>query len=266
MSVVDFSFLKRFGATIRDNLAIAGAHGGLKSPLAPRSAPGGAETHRDHVRGDSADVLDHETPRVERSSFLAPWTRRGATIDQLREGHDRVVRMMDALSGHFERQDRRSEQMIDSVVRMAGTLEKLAETQRQQGEFVQIIARGVDAAGLSTGSLAASLGQLPATLAAQTEALRGVVRQLEASQQTETQLAHSVQQVGLAVDALRAAGAMQVDSLQRLSSGDEQQRDALKAFIREQDRRFLWLLALVTTLGVVFIGALTWALLSIVGR
>lgn len=268
MSVVDFSFFKRFGAAIRNNLAFAGANGVSKSPHL--GANGAAlddrkEPPRSEIRGEArsnADVLD-EKPQPERPNFIAPWTRRSASLDQLRDGYDRVVRMMDAMSQHFERHDRRAEQMTESVIRMAGTLEKLAESQRLQGEFIQTIAKGVDAAGRTTGALSNTLGQLPATLTAQAEAMRAVARQMETSQQTESQLVHSVQRFGLAVDTLRESGAVQVETLQRLHAGDHEQREALKGFIREQSRRFIWVIAIAATLGLLTVATLAWTLIQV---
>jgi hypothetical protein len=163
---------------------------------------------------------------------------------------DRVLELMDAMQQHFEKQDRRAEELAESVNRVGEYLERLADAQRAQGDCIATIANQVSAAGRHTARLSETLADLPSSLSAQAQVARNIARQMESSQQTDRELTTSLQQFGTAVDALRESGTVQVQTLQKLHAAGQQQTDALQTFIKEQNRRFLIITIVAAGLGV----------------
>ena len=178
------------------------------------------------------------------------WWRRSARSVQVREVSLRVVELAQALKQHFEQQDQRAAEVGRSLNRVSGILEQLADAQRGQGEYLRSIAEHTEAAGKNASALTATLGRMPESLMAQAEAIRTVARSLELAQEADTQLMHSLQQFGRAVDTLGSSGTAQVDALQRLSAAQQEQHQAFAALVREQGRRFMALLAVVGVLAV----------------
>jgi hypothetical protein len=191
---------------------------------------------------------------VQRPVFA--WWRRGRNSPQVREVSLRVVELAHSLQEHFEQQERRAAEVSNSLNRVGGTLEQLAESQRAHGDFLRSIAEHTEAAGKNAATLTTTLSRVPESLLAQAEAIRTVARSLEVSQEADTQLMHSLQQFGRAVDTLGSSGAAQVDILQRLTAAQQAQHDAFAALAREQSKRFLVVVVVTGVLALAALGTL----------
>jgi hypothetical protein len=197
------------------------------------------------------------------SPLLRGWRN---PLHDRRDAQARVLELMDAMQRHFDRQDGRSQQLTESVDRVATILESLAETQRNQGDTIRTLAMQAEVAGRHHAAVAETMQQMPASLLAQAEALRTVARRIEMGQESEGQLVHSLQRFGGAVDSLRAAGLAQVETLQNLHAAERAQKDALTALIRDQGRRFLVLMIVASVMAFGALGALTYTLAFVMRR
>jgi len=173
----------------------------------------------------------------------APWWRRRQMRQaQTRAASLRVIALADALQQHFQQQDQRAAELGQALQRVGGTLEQLAATQHAQGQCLQTIAAHSEAAGKQAAALTDTLRRVPDSLLAQAEALRTVARHLDISQESDTQLMHSLQHFGQAVGTLSSAGTAQVETLQHLHAAQREQHEAFSALVREQSRRFMLML------------------------
>jgi chromosome segregation ATPase len=213
-----------------------------------------------HGNGNGAGELTYVVHAPEKSASSAAlahngstglfsWGRRERSMQQLREAYGRVVELMDSMQAHFSRQDQRSTELTRSVQSVATTIEHLARQQESQGQTLGRAVEHIGGVVKQFGPVSASLLDLPASLHMQADAIRSVATQLEISQEADTQLMHSLQRFGQAVDALRESGASQVVTLTRLNASQAGERDALKTFIAAQNRRFAAVMAIVA--GVV---------------
>ena len=146
---------------------------------------------------------------------------------------------MDTLSEHFQRQDRRAEQLAQGVGSIAGTLEQLAKTQQAQNQHIGLIAGRVDEAAKYTAGLSSMLLEMPSSLQAQAEATRAVAKELECTRAADARLVDSLRQFSVAADSLREAGRSQTESLKCLHKTGAEESAALQRFIRQQTRRML---------------------------
>lgn len=234
------SFWKRVGSALRANFNRSDGNGKTASAAIEPTGPSGGNG-RDAGNGASS------------VASLLPWTRRQRSIEQLREGYERVLELMDAMHGHFEKQDRRAEELTAGVDRIGGTLVQLADAQRAQGECIASIAARVNDAAKYSASLSTMLLEMPASLQAQTEAIRMVAREMEATRAADAQF---LQHFSQATDALHDAGTAQVETLQRLHDAGQHQKDALQLFVRSQTRLLLTITIIVAVLGLGAVGAL----------
>ena len=227
----------------------------LFGPAAPARGGDGAlpRTGLAHHDG-SADVPAPPGAAVQPVAFS--WWRGPARGAHVPEVSSRVVELAHSLREHFEQQDRRATELAGSLNRVGGILEQLAETQRSHGDYLRTIAEHTEAAEKNATSLAATLGRMPESLLAQAEAIRMVARSLEVSQEADTQLMHSLQQFGRAVETLGSSGTAQVDILQRLNAAQQEQHQAFTALVREQGRRFVAVFVVTALLALAALAVL----------
>jgi len=175
---------------------------------------------------------------------------------QVREASQRMVELAQALQDHFRRQDERGVALAGSLEHMGSVLEQLADSQRSQSDCLQTIAEQTESAGRHAAALSETLSRVPDSLFSQAEAIRTVARQLELTQESDTQLMHSLQQFGKAVDTLGSSGTAQVEALQRLNAAHREQQAVLTNLVREQGRRFLIVFVVGSILAVAALVAL----------
>lgn len=198
--------------------------------------------------------------RVSGSKSTSWRQRRLAKRAQIRETSLRMVALADAMQQHFRRQDQRSAELTDSLERVGGILEQLAESQRSQGEYLRTIAAHTDTAGKHAAALSETLGRVPDSLVNQAEAIRNLARQLEVARESDAQLRQSLQGFGRAVDTLGSSSTVQVEVLERLSTAQGQQQESLTVLVREQSRRFLVVIIVAAVLALGALAALSLAL------
>lgn len=191
----------------------------------------------------------------------APWWRRGQVrAAQTREMSRRLIALADAMQDHFHRQDERSAALAASLERVCEIMEQVAKSQDGQTECLKGVATQTESIGKHAATLGDALSRVPDSLLQQAEAIRTVARQLDVAQESDTQLLHSLQQFGRAVDTLNSAGTAQVESLQKLGSVQKEQHETLAALVREQSRRFMILTIISSLLGLAGLAALIIAL------
>jgi hypothetical protein len=217
----------------------------------------GSVERRDRTAPDPTAAPRGSTTVLQPSGgFLARFRRHDSRELQL-AGYQRIAELMDSLQEHYRRQDERSSRVEQQTERIAGFLQQLTENGRQQQEQVRAIADNVSQANRHTAGMSESLSQLPPLLQAEADAVRSMVRQMDVAQESDTQLMHSLQKLGQAVEALNAAGAAQVQTLERLNASERQQREALTLLVREQTRRFFVIMVVAAILGVGALAALS---------
>lgn len=223
-----------------------GSEPGPRAGASGVAAVGSIETAAE-PRSEAADPSF--APRRSMSSLLR-WGRSDASAAQLRAGHQRIVELAGTIREHLAKQDSRAERLADSVERMAGAMQQLAETQQAQGRFVQTIAERAEKSGRHAAAISETLSRMPSSLQAQADALHSVARQMETGRECNQKLTHSLDRFGQAVDALRSAGAAQVETLQRMHVDNREQKQSLADLLREQGRRFLIAIIVAAALGV----------------
>lgn len=178
-----------------------------------------------------------------------------------RDGLQRLGNLLDAMQVHFDSQDKRAEELTESVDRVASMLEQMNISQREQTELMRELATRSE--GGATGGLSEALSRMPASLDSQSEAVRALANQIEISQESDHRVAHSLHQLGSAVDRMRTTSDSQMEALQRLQSRDDEQRDNLKDLLKEQNRRFVIIISVTAVLVLGALGALATALFMV---
>jgi chromosome segregation ATPase len=189
------------------------------------------------------------------------WSRRSGRAAHSREALTRMSELLDSLDTHFRKQDERAEQLGTAVNRLAETLGALADAQRDQGEQVRTIAEHANTSSRHQAALSESLSRVPASLHAQTEAVRAMVRQMEIAQDADTHMFESMRKLGEAVSNLNQSANSQVETLRRINAAEREQKASLIALVRDQGRRFLIVTLVSAVIGLAAltaVGLLLW--------
>lgn len=174
------------------------------------------------------------------------------------DGLQRLGGLLDSMQVHFDSQDRRAEQLTESVDRVADMLEQMNASQRVQAEYLKELATRSEA-GMSVG-LSDALSRMPSSLDKQSEAVRALSHQIEISQESDHRVAHSLHQLGSAVGRMSNTSDSHVQLLQSLQAREEIQRDDLKSLLKEQNRRFVIIISVTAAVVLSALGAMAVAL------
>jgi chemotaxis regulatin CheY-phosphate phosphatase CheZ len=207
------------------------------------------------VRSESNGLPSTPAPPAPRRGWFGR-SRRAANGAEMRAAYERVVDLVGSIERHFEKQDERAGRLTDSVDRVSPILERFAETQHAQGEFIRAIATHADSTGRHTAEISETLREVPVSLKAQAGAIQSIARHMEIAHEVDTQLVHSLERFGQAVEALRESGTAQVETLERLHAGDQRRQDQLKTLVREQGRRLMLATVVGALLGLAALAAM----------
>lgn len=227
------------------------------TPMAPVAAVGTVES-----AGNGK--LPLHLPRDPRP--LTRRERKAASLAALQDGHERLVSLVNAMKEHFERQDKRFDQLATSVDRVATYLEQIPEVQRRQGDCMSSIAAHLETANRQSSELKDTLARVPSSIQAQAEAIHAVSRKIEASNNADAQLAGSLQTLGEVVESLSQAGSDQVEVMRQMRTESDQQKQALVSMIKAQTLRFTLTLIVAGVLGSVAVAGLAYTLWTLINR
>lgn len=121
------------------------------NPDAPRTfeVPGGTGAHgrvgddngaEQVAPAPSHDVVDSRPLQSEaRGTFLRPWAKRDAAIDNLQSGVGALTDLMTGINDHLQRQSKRQDEMLQYLSHLPALIEKLPEGNRLQAETLRAI-------------------------------------------------------------------------------------------------------------------------------
>lgn len=248
------TFWKRFGSIFRSEGGNPGGRGSRDNTTSVEDPP----------QRDTADTAP--LTRSESTTTLPWWRRRQAKQAQAREMSLRMMELAAAMKQHFHQQDERAARLAAALERVGGTLQQLADVQGTQGEHLANIVTHAEHSSKHAAQMNETLGRLPDSLVTQAEAIRSVARQLEVGQEADTQMMHSLQHFGRAVDTLSSSGTAQVEVLQQLTTAQRQQQEALSTLMRAQSRRQLVIMIVATVLSLIGLAALVVAGVLYIGN
>jgi len=145
--------------------------------------------------------------------------------------------------------------------RLDGAVRELAEHHRRDSDALERIATATNSQALEIGRMSDTLAKVPETLQVQAEVLRAVQDNLDQNGQRHEELRACFRQFERSVDSMREAGAVQVETLQRVLASHEQQRQRLTEFVRLQQRRFAICAVALGAAVLIGAGLVAWALL-----
>ena len=223
------SFLRRLGNALRVN---GNGHAAARASTAER---------------DAAQPADRPAAPLRRA-----WPRRGETLEQLRDGYERLAGSTERIAQHLDAQQQRSDALKATLETIRDTLIALAEAQHRQTTFVSSIATQLDGTTSQLRTALESLHSLPAALREQHAALERIGESLAGSLSAQQAIGEQVVQIAASSEALRESSERQTSTLNELDRAQRCHGDAVRALLDEQTRRLT--LCAGIAIGVLAVG------------
>ena len=136
---------------------------------------------------------------VTRSSFLRPWAKRDAAIQQLQDGFHALTDLMGGIRDNLDRQDRRQAELMQYLSSLPQVLEQLPESSRVQGEALQAINQQLASQNAQQQKLADILQRIGETGGQQRELIEDLAKRVDSAKHNDETIAAHLQSVGEAM-------------------------------------------------------------------
>jgi len=204
-----------------------------------------------------------------RSTFLRPWAKRDAAIDQLQGGINAIGELMTGIKDHLEQQSKRQDELLGYLSHLPAALEQLPESNRVQAETLKAIheqMKGQSAHQSKLGDILEKISQADGQNVRALDALQNHVDQLR---QHDAAVAQNLGSVGEAMEGLGKNTAASAQVLQQLRDQSAGRDGEIGRILQQQTSRFTTLLVVATLLlvaALVAVGVLGFLFLRAAGK
>jgi uncharacterized phage infection (PIP) family protein YhgE len=223
----------------------------------------GDPTMSSHASGGGSNVIE------PRSTFLRPWAKRDAAIENLQGGISAIGELMTGIRDHLEQQSKRQDELLGYLSHLPGALESLPESNRVQAETLKAIheqMKGQSDAQSKLGEILDKISQADGQNVRAIDALQQHVDQLRRHDEA---VAQNLNQVGGAMENLGKNTAASAEVLQQLRDNSTSRDREIERILQQQTSRFTTLLVVATLLlvaSLVAVGVLGYMFLRTTGK
>lgn len=214
-------------------------------------------THSTTGNGSSGGARDvhlidpHQSTAIEtRTSFLRPWARRDAAINQLQEGFHTLTDLMSTVRDHLERQGHRQDELIQYLAHLPEALQQLPEASRMHGEALGAIHQQLIAQNGNQQKLAEILEKLNTKGLENREVLDEVRERVETMRATDQAIADNLGSVGEAMESVTRNSATTSQVLEQMRDNLDSRDGQIERVLMRQGQRFTTMLAIAIFLSV----------------
>jgi hypothetical protein len=209
--------------------------GWFKTGQAEPAIPSQPEAAPETPRSDAG--LPVVTGSLEpRSTFLRPWTRRDATIEQLQSGMLAMSEIMGTLRNTLERQSKRQDEMVEYLMLLPQILKQLPESARANRETLSAIQRQLEQNGMQQSQAARILDRISRADGEKRRALEAIQDRVEWINRNEHHLTQSLSNVGVMLQSLDNHSDISAQVLRQIRDGMTARDSSLLTRVRRHSR------------------------------
>ena len=250
-------WFKRGGSATDGSAAPAG------DPGAVEAAAGTPEFIVNNENGDAADITGDAAlsgPVGEpRSTFLRPWAKRDAAIENLQSGITAIGELMGGIREHMERQSKRQDELLGYLSHLPAALEQLPESNRAHAEALKAIHESMNRQSNQQSKLGDILERITQADGENGRTLQALTDHVEQLRRHDEAVAQNLHQVGDAMENLGKNTATSATVLEQMRDSATTRDSEIERILQQQTSRFTVLLVVATLLMVstlVAVGAL----------
>ena len=229
-----------------------------------RSGDSSGGMPRDNDNGHPADVFD---PGLQgggpgnggsmlpsgpepRSTFLRPWARRDAAIEQLQSGVGALADLMTGIRENLERTAKRQDELVQYLSHLPSALQQLPESARVQGEALKAIQLRMERQSDEQQRLADVLERMSAADENHGRTLEGLQERVDTLNQHDKAIAENLNGVGVAMRSLSQNSEASASILKQIREDTTTHGGELERILHRQGNRFTTMLAIAIFLSI----------------
>jgi chromosome segregation ATPase len=221
----------------------------------------GGRTNGDLSLGEHDQHLHGGSTAIEpRSSFLRPWARRDAAIQNLQEGFHTLTDLMSTIRDNLDRQGRRQDELLNYLSHLPQALESLPESSRVQGEALRAIREQLGHQNSQQQKLAEILEKIGEGGAEQRVKLDSLNHRVEQLRETDESIAEYLNNVGNTMKSVSDASTTSTEVLGQMRDRIDARDGQLERVMQKQATRFTTMLAIA-----IFLSCAALVAVSVVG-
>ena len=188
------------------------------------------------------------------ATTIRPWFRRGVraqSISRLEDRYDQLSGLINSIHKHLETQETRSRETAQALSELAASVSRLPESAQSQTRQLEAIATHLEAANARSDRWELVLGRFAEHAESQSEALRDLGEQINATRGTHERIADSLVGFGDAMGNMSKVSSASAQALRDLQTSAASRQEQFAAVLNEQGRRFGQLFAIGIVLAAV---------------
>ena len=219
---------------------------------------------RDNDNGHAADVFD---PGLRgdggpggsmlpsggpepRSTFLRPWAKRDAAIEQLQSGVGALADLMTGIKDNLERTAKRQDELVQYLSHLPGALQQLPESARVQGEALKAIQLRMERQSEEQGRLAEVLERISMADQTHGRTLDALQERVDTLNEHDKAIAENLNGVGAAMKSLSQHTENSAMVLKQMREDTSSRGGELERILHRQGNRFTTMLAVAIVLSI----------------
>jgi chromosome segregation ATPase len=197
-----------------------------------------------------SDQANNTSVVVQRSSFLRPWARRDAAIQQLQDGFTTLTDLMGGIRQNLETQNERQAELMQYLSSLPQVLEQFPESNRVQGETLKAIHQQLASQNAQHSKLADILERVAETGGQQRELIEDLAERVETVKHNDDTIATHLQSVGEAMQHVSRNSSDSSQVLQNMRDNFNSRDGQLERILHKQNTRFTTMLSIAIFLSI----------------
>jgi chromosome segregation ATPase len=202
--------------------------------------------------GDLTPIDDDSSQHLlePRSTFLRPWARRDAAIQNLQEGFNTLTDLMGGIKDNLEKQGQRHQELVNYLSHLPQLAQELPEANRVHGETLKAIHQQIESQSTRADRLSEILDRMNTAGAEQGEMLHSLHERVESFREQDQVIADNLSSVGQAMQTVMKNSSTSTQVLEQLRDNTNSRDGQLERILHKQNVRFTTMLAIAIFLSV----------------
>ena len=203
-----------------------------------------------HGRSSAADDHGLMSPHETRSSFLRPWARRDAAIDNMQNGLQALGELMTGIKDNLQRSAQRQDELLQYLSHLPQALQQLPENSRLQTETLKAIHQRMERQSEEQSKLAEILERISQADNMHGRTLEALQDRVESLNEHDKAMAENLSSVGSAMHSVSKTSETSALVLQQMRDNVNQRDGEMERILHRQGNRFTTMLAVAIFLSI----------------
>lgn len=204
-----------------------------------------------------------------RSTFLRPWAKRDAAIENLQSGVGALADLMNTIRDNLEKQSARQEELLGYLSHLPEALKTLPENNRIQSDTLKTIQQQFEHQNAQQTKLGEILERISRADDEQGRTLDALQEGVETLREHDRAISENLTNVGAAMQSVSQNSQASTEVLQAMRDNQTVRDREMERILHRQGNRFTTMLAIAIFLSIaalVAVAVIGWLMLNQPGR